>query len=86
MHRRLTDVFDKLNVEYEIIFVNDNSPDDSEEVIRAILRCATAMLIGIPPHSLVQFRFPVRTSAVGWRSPLAMLACYWTAICRIRPS
>ncbi len=36
MHRRLTDVFDKLNIGYEIIFVNDNSPDDSEEVIRAI--------------------------------------------------
>ena len=36
MHRRLTEVFDKLNVGYEIIFVNDNSPDDSEEVIRAI--------------------------------------------------
>lgn len=36
MHRRLTDVFDRLNVEYEIILVNDNSPDNSEEVIRAI--------------------------------------------------
>ncbi len=36
MHRRLTDVFERLNVAYEIIFVNDNSPDDSEEVIRAI--------------------------------------------------
>jgi dolichol-phosphate mannosyltransferase len=36
MHRRLTDVFDKLNVGYEIIFINDNSPDESEEVIRAI--------------------------------------------------
>jgi dolichol-phosphate mannosyltransferase len=36
MHRRLTEVFDRLNVGYEIIFVNDNSPDDSEEVIRAI--------------------------------------------------
>jgi dolichol-phosphate mannosyltransferase len=36
MHRRLTEVFDKLNVGYEIIFINDNSPDDSEEVIRAI--------------------------------------------------
>ena len=36
MHKRLSDTFDKLNVGYEIIFVNDNSPDDSEEVIRAI--------------------------------------------------
>jgi dolichol-phosphate mannosyltransferase len=31
-------VFEKLHVEYEIIFVNDNSPDDSEEVVRAITR------------------------------------------------
>jgi dolichol-phosphate mannosyltransferase len=36
MHQRLTMVFEKLNIGYEIIFVNDNSPDDSEEVIRAI--------------------------------------------------
>ena len=36
MHRRLTAVFNKLNIAYEIIFINDNSPDDSEEVIRAI--------------------------------------------------
>ena len=36
MHRRLTETFQRLGVSYEIIFVNDNSPDDSEEVIRAI--------------------------------------------------
>ena len=36
MHKRLTETFEKLNVGYEIIFVNDNSPDDSEEVIRTI--------------------------------------------------
>ena len=36
MHGRLKAVFEKLNVAYEIIFVNDNSPDDSEEIIRAI--------------------------------------------------
>lgn len=36
MHQRLTAVFEKLNIGYEIIFVNDNSPDDCEEVIRAI--------------------------------------------------
>lgn len=36
MYRRLKDTFTKLSISYEIIFVNDNSPDDSEEVIRAI--------------------------------------------------
>lgn len=36
MHERLVKVFTALNVDYEIIFVNDNSPDNSEEVIRAI--------------------------------------------------
>lgn len=38
MYRRLKAVFEKLGIEYEIIFVNDNSPDDSEETIRAITR------------------------------------------------
>lgn len=36
MHERLVAVFQKLGLDYEIIFVNDNSPDDSAEVIRAI--------------------------------------------------
>ena len=38
MYRRLKDTFDRLKIDYEIIFVNDSSPDDSEEVIRAITR------------------------------------------------
>lgn len=33
MHRRLTDTFRKLGIDYEIIFVNDASPDDSAQVI-----------------------------------------------------
>ena len=38
MYERLKAVFSKLNVDYEIIFVNDCSPDDTEEVFRAISR------------------------------------------------
>ena len=34
MYRRLTDTFKKIGVDYEIIFVNDASPDDTAEVIR----------------------------------------------------
>ena len=36
MNKRLTHVFNELNVNYEIIFVNDGSPDNSEELIKKI--------------------------------------------------
>ena len=36
MAERLKRMFEALNIDYEVIFVNDGSPDDSEEVIRAI--------------------------------------------------
>jgi len=36
MYKRLKDTFRKLNVDHEIIFVNDCSPDDSEEKIREL--------------------------------------------------
>lgn len=38
MYDRLKATFTKLNVDFEIIFVNDCSPDDTEEVIRTISR------------------------------------------------
>jgi polyisoprenyl-phosphate glycosyltransferase len=38
MYKRLKEVFEKIKVDYEIIFVNDNSPDDSEAVIAEISR------------------------------------------------
>src|SRR5512138_1672717 len=34
MHERLTNVFRKLGVDYEIIFVNDCSPDNAAAVLR----------------------------------------------------
>ncbi|HZH12176.1 MAG TPA: NAD-dependent epimerase/dehydratase family protein [Microvirga sp.] len=36
MHQRLVETFNRIGVDYEIIFVNDNSPDNSAEVIREI--------------------------------------------------
>lgn len=36
MHKRLTDIFKRIHCDYEIIFVNDCSPDDSIEVIREL--------------------------------------------------
>lgn len=46
MHERLKAVFTKLKIDYEIIFVNDCSPDDTEEVVRAISR-ADRRVVGI---------------------------------------
>jgi nucleoside-diphosphate-sugar epimerase/glycosyltransferase involved in cell wall biosynthesis len=38
MYERLKSTFTKMNIDFEIIFVNDCSPDDTEEVIRAVSR------------------------------------------------
>lgn len=37
MYQRLSAVFKALGVNYEIIFVNDGSPDDTEEVLRKLV-------------------------------------------------
>lgn len=38
MYERLSDVFKKIKVNYEIIFVNDGSPDNTEEILRNLVR------------------------------------------------
>lgn len=38
MYERLTKTFRKLKVNYEIIFVNDGSPDNTEEVLRELVK------------------------------------------------
>lgn len=38
MHQRLTNTFKKIGVNYEIIFVNDGSPDNTEDVILNLVR------------------------------------------------
>jgi dolichol-phosphate mannosyltransferase len=37
MYERLTATFRKIQVDYEIIFVNDGSPDNSEELLRGLV-------------------------------------------------
>lgn len=46
MHKRLTETFKKIGIDYEIIFVNDGSPDNSAEIIRQI-SATDSCVIGI---------------------------------------
>ena len=46
MYQRLTDTFKKIGIDYEIIFVNDCSPDNSEQVI-CDLSATDSRVIGI---------------------------------------
>lgn len=36
MHRRLVETFERIGCDYEIIFVNDGSPDDARDVLAAL--------------------------------------------------
>ena len=45
MHERLTAVFKKIHVDYEIIFVNDNSPDNAKEVLTALAACDPKVIV-----------------------------------------
>ncbi|MBF0619568.1 MAG: glycosyltransferase family 2 protein [Candidatus Omnitrophica bacterium] len=38
MYQRLTAVFNKIGIAYEIVFVNDGSPDNSEQVLHALVQ------------------------------------------------
>lgn len=49
MHRRLTATFKKIGVDYEIIFVNDGSPDNSSEVLTTL--CASDSQVVALEHS-----------------------------------
>ncbi len=46
MYRRLTDTFRTMGIDYELIFVNDCSPDDTAEVLRA-MSASDPKVIGI---------------------------------------
>ena len=38
MYERLKETFKKISVQYEIIFVNDGSPDNSSEILEKICK------------------------------------------------
>jgi dolichol-phosphate mannosyltransferase len=45
MHARLTETFKRLGVDYEIVFVNDASPDDAREVLAALAEQDTRVVV-----------------------------------------
>ncbi|MDD3906155.1 MAG: glycosyltransferase family 2 protein [Candidatus Omnitrophica bacterium] len=45
MYKRLTDIFNKIQVEYEIIFVNDGSPDNTEAILSELAEKDTHIVV-----------------------------------------
>ena len=45
MYQRLTDTFTKIGIDYEIIFVNDASPDDAQEVLAGIAAADSKVIV-----------------------------------------
>src|SRR6266446_9427363 len=45
MHERLTAVFKRIGVDYEIIFVNDHSPDNAREVLAELAACDPKVVV-----------------------------------------
>lgn len=38
LYQKLTDIFHKIHVDYEIIFVNDGSPDNTEQILQDLVK------------------------------------------------
>jgi dolichol-phosphate mannosyltransferase len=45
MYQRLVDTFKKIGVDYEIVFVNDASPDDAASVLKEIAACDRKVVV-----------------------------------------
>ena len=82
MYERFTATFTKLGIDYEIIFVNDASPDNGEDVIREITNATAASSVS-PTRATSARRRP---SAAAWSSPPRTRSCCSTATSRTRPS
>jgi glycosyltransferase involved in cell wall biosynthesis len=83
MYERLVGTFRKIAVDYEIIFVNDGSPDDCAG---AILQNHGARSLRRRRHPFAQLPLPNGFFAAGWKWPPMMAVNCGTATCRIRPN
>ena len=83
MYERLTETFRSIGVDYEIIFVNDASPDNAREVL-AELAASRPAGGRRQPHARTSARRARSRAACGSR-PATPRSCS-TATCRTRPS